>query len=100
MITEDLEMLKYIYKKGTEYGLASIPNWGGEKTQNKIDGLDIYPLFLSNNYRKITGEELSGLTVKELKNLENQLEMSLCGVRQKKVWTLSHLLLLIPLCIP
>ncbi|KAI3867826.1 hypothetical protein MKX03_014683 [Papaver bracteatum] len=39
---------------------------------------------LHENHRQLMGQELSSLSTKELQNLENQLEMSLRGVRMQK----------------
>ncbi|XP_076921939.1 MADS-box transcription factor 27-like isoform X1 [Bidens hawaiensis] len=39
---------------------------------------------LQENHRRMMGEELSGLAVKDLQAMENQLEMSLRSVRMKK----------------
>ncbi|KAG5014951.1 hypothetical protein AAZX31_08G063500 [Glycine max] len=39
---------------------------------------------LQENHRQLMGEELSGLGINQLKHLENQLQMSLNNVRNKK----------------
>ncbi|KQK00037.1 hypothetical protein BRADI_3g46920v3 [Brachypodium distachyon] len=39
---------------------------------------------LQENHRQLMGEDLSGLNVKELQSIENQLEISIRGVRTKK----------------
>ncbi|XP_068319539.1 agamous-like MADS-box protein AGL21 [Pyrus communis] len=45
---------------------------------------------LKENHRQFMGEQLCGLSVKELQGLESQLEMSLQGIRMKKEQILTY----------
>lgn len=45
---------------------------------------------LQETHRQLMGQQLNGLSVKELHNIESQLEMSLRGIRMKKEQILTN----------
>ncbi|KAM0011073.1 putative transcription factor MADS-MIKC family [Helianthus debilis subsp. tardiflorus] len=71
--------------KGTDSTNTQFPFWQREAAMLKQQLQS-----LQENHRRMMGEELSGLAVKDLQGMESQLEMSLRSIRMKKGNLIHH----------
>ncbi|WVZ85970.1 hypothetical protein U9M48_032823 [Paspalum notatum var. saurae] len=72
------------YGRAKEEELGANPNTELKFWQREAASLRQQLQNLQENHRKFTGQDLSGLGVKELQNLENRVETSLRSIRAKK----------------
>nr|GLL23792.1 agamous-like MADS-box protein AGL16 isoform X1 [Ipomoea trifida] len=90
MQDEGVELVISMHNGGNMGGLVDDCNdvrvlaKGSGKLEATTAVLARKPQFVSRKCRQLLGKELSGLSIKDLTNLENQLEVSLKGIRTRK----------------
>ncbi|XP_052174735.1 MADS-box transcription factor 23-like isoform X2 [Diospyros lotus] len=72
------------YKREDEYHQLLSPTAEAKFWQREAENLKQQLNDLQENHRHLKGEEISGLSVKDLQNLESQMKMSLKEIRAKK----------------
>ncbi|KAH7865774.1 hypothetical protein Vadar_011030 [Vaccinium darrowii] len=81
--TSMMSIFERYNKEQEDYQLMS-PSSEAKFWQRETETLRQQLKFLEESQRQLKGEELNGLSVKDLENLESQLETSLKGIRTKK----------------
>ncbi|XP_018732447.2 MADS-box transcription factor 27-like [Eucalyptus grandis] len=74
---------RYKQLRGEGYQLRN-PASEIKHCQRKVESLRQQLQHLQEHHRQLMGEQLSGLSIKDLHNLENQLEQSLKSIRANK----------------